>query len=150
MPLWQIYHSKGTFEDVETKQAFVNDITSYYTLLPPFYVVVQFFPMPLESTWRGGEAIAEKPFVRIVINHVAIVASDSTDDAETYYKRVSGRINEVVTPHIYDKGYDAEWHVYESDRRLWRLDGLIAPPFRSETEKEWKAANKALPWAGDH
>jgi hypothetical protein len=74
MPLWQIYHPAGTYEDPASKIAFAEDITKMYTDfgLPAFYVVTNFIPLPKEDILVGGEPKLGKPFIRIVITHIAI------------------------------------------------------------------------------
>ncbi|KAI8942076.1 hypothetical protein NX059_000175 [Plenodomus lindquistii] len=147
MPLWNIFHSDGTFEDEASQAALTADITSFYTSklgLPAFYVVVNFIRMANQnSIWVGGKKITkEKPFVRMVIEHIAV----HTDNNETAYKRTADGIDRVLKPHIADKGYDWEFHVDETERNLWKVQGLHAPPFKSEAEKVWVKQNKATPW----
>lgn len=43
-------------------------------------------------------------------------------------------------------GYDWEYHIDETERRLWKVKGLYAPPFGSEEENMWAKENKAVPW----
>ena len=143
MPLWLIYHPIGTFEDDATKQAMSRDITAMYTDrgLPAFYVVVNFIKLPGNDIYIGGRPNAANPFIRIVVNHIAI-KQPNTDEA---YHRVTTRISQILRPYIADKGYDEEFHVDETERRLWRIQGMNPPPFGSEQEKMWATANKALP-----
>lgn len=49
-----------------------------------------------------------------------------------------------MKPHLLDKGYDFEYHVDETDRRLWKINGLVPPPFKSEEEKVWVRENRAV------
>ena len=87
MPIWHIYHPKGTFDDFEPKNALVRDITKLYTDvgLPPFYVNIFFHPLDGENIWIGGvpqtPATAggpslRKPFIRLVSEHIAINMGD--------------------------------------------------------------------------
>ena len=145
MPLWSIFHPTGTFADVASKAALSSDITSFYTAigLPAFYVVNNFIEMPQNTTWVGGKPVsAKKPFIRIVIEHIAVNLPD--DDAAR--NRTANRISDFLKPHIEEKGYDWEFHIDETDRRLWRVNGMVAPPFGSEAEKLWAEQNKAVPW----
>ena len=73
MPLWQIYHPVGAFDSESSKQAFVDDITAFYTGLglPPFYVITQFFLLQPSDFYYGGKQNSKNPFVRIVVNHIA-------------------------------------------------------------------------------
>jgi len=147
MPLWQIYHPAGTFSDRATKQALVRDITVIYTDLgfPPFYVNVQFVPLGAEDFWISSEtrdsAKGHKPFIRVVITHIHV----NLPDDDTAYTNVTNKIDNALRPHIADKGYDWEYHVAETERRLWKVNGLYAPPFKSEDEKVWRAANYPIP-----
>ena len=142
MPLWLIFHPTGTFKDDATKQALSRDITAMYTDrgLPAFYVIVNFIKLAGNDVYIGGRPNTENPFIRIVINHIAI-QQPNTDES---YHRVTTRISEILKPYIADKGYDEEFHVDETERRLWRIQGMDPPPFESEQEKAWAVANKAV------
>ncbi|OOQ90314.1 hypothetical protein PEBR_06307 [Penicillium brasilianum] len=148
MPLWQIYHPPGTFEDNASKQAFVKDITEMYTSngLPAFYVVVHFYKMDNSDVYLGGKPVTEneKPFVRVVITHIAVHLPDS----DAVYLRTGSRLDKIVKPHILDKGYDLEYHVEETERRLWKINGLIPPPWKSAEEQLWVETNKPVPYEG--
>jgi hypothetical protein len=145
MPLWMIYHPNNAFNSPSSKAAFSKSITSFYTRigLPPFYVVVNFVAMPENTSYVGGEATTPaKPFVRIAIEHIAVNLPD--DDRRR--KATADGLVQVMKPHTEDMGYDCEFHVAETDRRLWRINGLVTPPFGSEEEKMWFRENKAVPW----
>lgn len=142
MPLWLIYHPTGTFEDDATKQAFSRDITKMYTNigLPAFYVVVNFVKLPGNDIYIGGRPNTSIPFIRVAIDHIAV----RTPDSDEAYRGVTERVSNVLKSYIADKGYDWEFHVDETERRLWRIQGLDPPPFKSEQEKVWATANKAM------
>ncbi|KAG2420156.1 hypothetical protein HFD88_004956 [Aspergillus terreus] len=144
MPLWLIFHTPNTFEDVGSKQALVDDVTKIYTNfgLPPFYVVVNFIRLSGEDVWVGGERRTERPFVRIMIDHIAV----RLENDDSMYKRTADAINNALKPHLEDKGYGWEFHVDETERRLWRINGLIPPPFKSDDERKWAKENKASPY----
>jgi hypothetical protein len=147
MPLWNIYHPPSTFVDDASKQALARDILPFYTAigLPAFYVVVNFIPMPAGTMYIGGERNDEsraRPFVRFALDHIAVHTPD--DDAQ--YRRVRQRFEEIVKPHVADKGYSWEFHVAETERRLWGIDGFEPPPWGSEGEKLWAERNEAVPW----
>ncbi|KAF2421474.1 hypothetical protein EJ08DRAFT_653411 [Tothia fuscella] len=151
MPLWSIFHSKDAFTNQEAKRAFSEDITKMYTEnlgLPAFYVVVHFFHMPECDVWVGGGIKLDKPFVRVVIEHTAVNAP--RDQGDEAYRTTCNWVDKAMKPHVTDKGYDSEYHISENDRRLWKMNGMIPPPWKSYAEKEWFNANKALPWLGDH
>ncbi|KAJ5288910.1 hypothetical protein N7478_001940 [Penicillium angulare] len=149
MPLWQIYHPAGTFQDNASKQAFAEDITKMYTEdlgLPAFYVVTQFHRMDNADVFIGGKTktTTEKPFVRVVINHVAV----HVPDENAAYLRTTSRLDAIVKPHLLDRGYDFEYHVDETERRLWKINSLIPPPFKSAEERIWVEKNEVLPYDG--
>ncbi|KAJ5722648.1 hypothetical protein N7488_000683 [Penicillium malachiteum] len=148
MPLWQIYHPHGTLEDDASRQAFAQDITTMYTEmgLPAFYVVVHFFQMNDKDVFVGGKfrKLDQTPFIRIVINHIAI----HVPDVDALYHRATSRIDQVVRPHVTDKGYDFEYHIDETERRLWKINGMIPPPFKRETEQLWAKENRAIAYDG--
>lgn len=142
MPLWLVYHPPGTFEDDASKQAFVKDITANYTRigLPAFYVVVNFVKTDPANLFVGG--VRKENFVRVVISHIA-VNQPNKDEA---YAGVRQRIHDILKPHIFDKGYDSEFHIEETERRMWEINGIVPPPFRSEQEKVWSETNTPAPW----
>ncbi|KAF2789579.1 hypothetical protein K505DRAFT_365489 [Melanomma pulvis-pyrius CBS 109.77] len=145
MPLWLIFHPDGTFEDDASKEALTSDITKLYTKigLPAFYVVANFIKMPGNTMWVGGKkANKAKPFIRIAIDHVA-VAMPNIDEV---YKKTTDDFDETLKPHIADKGYDWEFHIDETEKRLWKVNGLTPPPFKGEEEKLWVRENRAVPW----
>ncbi|KAF3399838.1 hypothetical protein F1880_008187 [Penicillium rolfsii] len=150
MPLWQVYHPPGTFEDETSKEAFVNDITKIYTHigLPAFYVVVQFHKIDNSNVYVGAKSVSknEKPFVRIIIAHIAI----RLPDQDSAYLRTTSKIDNVLKPHLLDKGYDLEYHVDETERRLWKINGLIPPPFKSAEEEIWAKENRPVPYEGGY
>ena len=140
MPLWLVFHPPGTFEDANTKQALTKDVTKIYTGvgLPAFYVVVNFIKLSTEDTWVGGERRTENPFIRIAIEHIAV----RLEDDDQVYKRTADAIERALKPHIADKGYDWEFHVDETERRLWRVNGMVPPSFGSEVERQWATENR--------
>ena len=132
MPLWLICHPTGTFENNTTKQALSCDITAMYTGrgLPAFYSIVNFIKVAGNDVYMGGCPNTENPFIRIMINHIAITQPD-TDEA---YHRVTTRISQILKPYVADKEYDEDFHVDEIERRLRRCQGMDPPPFGSEQE----------------
>jgi hypothetical protein len=149
MPLWLIFHPDGTFEDDASKEALAADITKIYTGvgLPAFYVVANFIKMPASTMFMGGKAIGrDKPFIRLAIEHIA-VTQPNEDEA---YKRVANRVDAAIKPHISDKGYDWEFHIDETERRLWKINGMFPPPWGSEGEKIWSEKNRAVPLEKEH
>lgn len=148
MPLWQIFHPHGTFEDNASKQAFADDITKMYVNLglPAFYVVTQFHKMENNDVFVGGKTrnATDKPFVRVVITHIAL----RIPDQDAAYLKTTSRLDDIMKPHLLDKGYDFEYHVDETERRLWKINSLIPPPFKSAEEQVWVEQDKASPYEG--
>ncbi|XRM42684.1 hypothetical protein ABZX51_005895 [Aspergillus tubingensis] len=149
MPLWQIYHPPTTFTTPTTKHSFAQDITKFYTDLglPAFYVVVKFIQTQPDDVYVGGtpkHPSDDKPFVRIVITHIALHVPDS----DAAYARTTSRLDSVMKPHLLDKGYDFEYHVDETDRRLWKINALVPPPFGSEGERVWIREGRAVEYEG--
>ncbi|RAK98764.1 tautomerase family protein [Aspergillus ibericus CBS 121593] len=151
MPLWQIYHPTGTFPDTPSKDSFSADITKLYVDigLPAFYVIVNFIETDPQNLYIGGKTRSlptDKPFVRIIITHIA----RHVPDIEAAYLRTTSRLDKAMNPHILDKGYDVEYHVDETDRRLWKINGLIPPPSNSEEERVWGRENRAVVYEGGY
>jgi hypothetical protein len=57
-------------------------------------------------------------------------------------------IEQQLAPHIKERGLEWELHIDETPIDLWRVQGLPAPPFGSEAEKQWAADNKPTPYDG--
>ncbi|KAK0738777.1 putative oxalocrotonate tautomerase [Schizothecium vesticola] len=144
MPLWIIYHPEGIFPTSSSKQSLAEAITLFYTSigLPAFYVVVNFVPLPPSNIFMGGKIPpASRPFVRFVINHVAMHQASAT--IMTF---AAGRMTEMLGPHV--EGCDWELHVDETPKELWRINGIVPPPNGSEAEKLWAETNRAVEWEG--
>ncbi|CZT19579.1 uncharacterized protein RCC_05430 [Ramularia collo-cygni] len=145
MPLWQIYHPPNTFQDAASKSSLAKAITANYTKIgmPAFFVVVNYIETEEQNMFVGGELAHTRgsPFIRLVITHIHV----NMPNEDSAYAGVTTRIDELLKPHIADKGYDWEYHVDETERRLWKLNGIYAPPFKSEDEKVWVKENRAVP-----
>ncbi|KAL8377225.1 hypothetical protein RB595_008076 [Gaeumannomyces hyphopodioides] len=143
MPLWLIYHPSKVFTDPESKRALAADITSIYTGvgLPPFYVAVNFIQLPAGDMFSGGESLVGKtPFVRISVSHVA----RRLPEDEQVYRRFTDSLNRMLKPHLTDEGFDWEFIIAETDRRLWVTSGLYPPESGSEAEKLWVVQDKPV------
>ena len=125
MPLWQIYHPPSTFTTPSSKQLLSADITSIYTRvgLPAFYVVVQFISTPATDTFVGGQN-PSRPFIRIVVDHIAVHLGEDS----TRMQKVVELVDVALKPHVSDMGYDWEFHIDETPRGLWMINGLVPPP----------------------
>lgn len=143
MPLWKIFHSPGMFKDPATKKSLSQSITDFYvsrTGMPAFYVGVIFFAIPEQSLYIGGEARhADTPFVRFEVDQIHIALPEGDDEIR---KRHMEGINEMLRPFM----GRANWEVHcdETDRRLWSIDGIAPPEWRSEEEDRWREAGRAL------
>jgi phenylpyruvate tautomerase PptA (4-oxalocrotonate tautomerase family) len=139
MPLWQIHHPVGVYSE-QDKRDFAADITRYYTDvgLPAFYVVVQFRELAESDFFVGGTPSADT--VRIVVAHLA----RRLDDPQRR-KRMTEGINVITLPYTRDRGLHWEFHIDESARDLWMIEGLWPPAAGSDAEKAWAAANSPIP-----
>ena len=157
MPLWNVYHPPSAFATAEEKAAFVKDINDYYCVkgtLPPIYVVVNFITLPSTHIYRAGRPISEldTPFIRLAISHLAVHTQDWKDptvgelDEETAYAKVRAGIDGAIQKSIRDKGYYYEYSVSEESRGMWKIDGFVPPPWRSEGERKWATEGKAVPY----
>jgi hypothetical protein len=139
-----IFHPDGTFEDDASKEALAADIVKIYTGvgLPAFYVITNFIKMPENTMLVGGKVLKkDKPFIRLAIEHIAVTLPNEDEE----YRKVSNRVDAALKPHIADKGYDWEFHIDETERRLWKINGMFPPAFGSEGEKIWFKENWAVP-----
>jgi phenylpyruvate tautomerase PptA (4-oxalocrotonate tautomerase family) len=140
MPLWSVYHPPGTYS-AQDKGDLAEAATGYYVRvgLPRFYVIVHFHEVAPESFFVGGEPTGST--VRIVIEHIA----RHSTDAESR-RRISETISSVVAPFTTDRGLDVEFHVEETPRDLWMINGLRPPPSGSDAEKLWVEQNRPVPY----
>jgi phenylpyruvate tautomerase PptA (4-oxalocrotonate tautomerase family) len=140
MPLWNVYHPVGTYSEQE-KREFADRIASLYEDrgLPRFYVVTLFHEVDRGSFYVGGEPVDNR--VRIAIDHIARRYADpsSMDSARQ-------RISAVIQPFAASKGLRFEFHIDETPRDLWEIDGLVPPPTGSDAEKLWAKENRAIPY----
>ncbi|MFF2617938.1 tautomerase family protein [Kitasatospora sp. NPDC058046] len=140
MPLWHVYHPPGTYDPGQKKQL-STDITGFYTRfgLPRFYVVVIFHEVAADSFHVGGQPHGAA--VRVVVEHIA----RHTEDPDLR-RRTREALAALLAPHTTDRGLYCEFHVDETPRNLWMIDGLTPPPEQSETEKLWARENRPLPY----
>ncbi|KAL1629740.1 hypothetical protein SLS56_005263 [Neofusicoccum ribis] len=145
MPLWRIFHPSNTFTTAEERDALSADITSIYTNvgLPAFYVIVIFNTLPAEKIHVGGvsnDKPGQTPFIRIAFENIARRLD------ERVKSRFLAIVDEKLKPHIADKGYDWEYHGQETDRELWKIQGMVPPDRDTEAERLWVKENKAVPF----
>lgn len=142
MPHWQIFHAPDAFQDDAQKHALAQAITSHYAhVMPAFYVVVNFIQVPQSSHFVGGEQAHTrgKPFVRIAIAHIHI----NLPKDRQVYKALTDGIDKLLKPHVQDRGYDWEYHIEESERLLWRINGIDPPEVGLILDVSIAEANKA-------
>jgi phenylpyruvate tautomerase PptA (4-oxalocrotonate tautomerase family) len=141
MPLWNVYHPVGAYTEQE-KREFADRVTSNYAArgLPRFYVVTLFHEVGRGSFYVGGEPADE--VVRVAIDHLA---RHFDDPAMREASRQ--RINDLIQPFATSKGLRWEFHIDETPRDLWMINGLVPPPASSDAEKLWAKENRAIPYA---
>ncbi|KAF2670548.1 hypothetical protein BT63DRAFT_424478 [Microthyrium microscopicum] len=149
MPLWRIFSNPATFS-AQQREGLAKAITGLYTSprlgLPAFYVNVIFVDVPDTGIWIGGEK--KTNFVRIVAEQIARQMPDpSTPEGLAYHRAWLDTINEALKPWILDRS-EIEWefHIAETPRSLWRVQGIEPPPSHSEAEKKWMSENVAAPY----
>ena len=141
MPLWNVYHPVGAYTEQE-KREFADRVASNYQArgLPRFYVVVLFHGVDRGSFYVGGESAGD--VVRIAIDHLARHLPDPVQREASRQ-----RINDVIQPFATSKGLRWEFHIDETPRDLWMINGLVPPPSGSDAEKLWAKENRAIPYA---
>lgn len=140
MPLWTIHTPTGTYK-AEEKKDFARDITAYYERigLPRFYVVVVFQEHDSESFLIGGEPALSA--VRVVVEHIAVHLGEPEEMRDAAHS-----LDAVIAAHTKARGLYYEFHVDETPRELWMVDGYDPPPFGSRAETEWATRNSPAPW----
>jgi phenylpyruvate tautomerase PptA (4-oxalocrotonate tautomerase family) len=140
MPLWQVYHPPAAYTAAD-RQRFAADVTDIYVRagLPRFYVVVLFQEIEGSSFLVGGETAGTT--VRVVVDHIARHAGDPT-----LRRLTSEAVGRVLALHTTDRGLSCEFHIDETPRDMWMIDGLSPPPSRSEAERLWVRENRPVPY----
>lgn len=79
--------------------------------------------------------------MRIVVEHIALKMEDPA-------RRIQNReaIARLVAPHTTERNLYCEFHIDETPRDLWMIDGIAPPPFKSEAEKLWAQENRPIPY----
>ena len=140
MPLWNVYHPAGAYSD-EEKREFAKLATSIYESagLPRFYVVTLFHEVGRGSFYVGGEPVDD--VVRVAIDHIARHAEDPARQ-----ESVRSRVSSVIKSFATAKGLRWEFHVDNTPRDLWMINGLVPPPTGSNAEQQWAKENRAIPY----
>ena len=140
MPLWTIYHPVGAFQP-EHKHSLAKAITKMYHF-PSFYVGVIFIEKDRDSVYRSGEPVDD--FVRIVIDHINL-SWKTPDEAAPRMTE----FEETLAPMMRDRGLLWEFHVDETPRAYWSIEGFRPPPSGSAAEKRWERENRPSAYATD-
>ena len=140
MPLWHVYHPVGAYTEQE-KREFADRVTDLYEAvgLPRFYVVTLFHEVDRGSFYVGGEPVDD--VVRFVVDHIARRLEDPGARAAARQ-----RIGDTIQPFAAGKGLRWEFHIDETPKDLWMINGLVPPPGRSDAEKLWAKENRAVPY----
>jgi Putative oxalocrotonate tautomerase enzyme len=142
MPLLRFYLPPNLLTS-EEKTKLSADLTKIYNSggLPSFYVNVFFLEIPVDSFYVGG--LPAPKFVRLVCEHIARVMPNVKSQ-----NRYLNALDRILTPLFESKGYQWEYHVIESSRELWKIQGLAPPAEGSEAEKMWKRLDRPVPFEG--
>jgi len=145
MPLWRIFHPPHAFTPAQ-KSHLATSITTVYAGigLPAFYVNVFFISLPPTDIYIGG--VPRDNFIRICIEHIARTFPVPEDDVRGRRKGFCDRVDEVLNGFMQEGGWDWEYHVSDTPRDLWKINGLVPPPEGSEGEREWKDGGRPVGW----
>lgn len=143
MPLWRIFSNPSTFSPA-TKSLLSKAITALYTdpagaALPAFYVNVLFIPLADSDFYIGGESRSN--FVRIVVEQIALRMPNDIN----FKRHWLDSINDALKPFIADQCLDWELHIVETERDLWRVQGIDPPLPGTEAHKIWATGNRPVP-----
>ncbi|NGN68837.1 4-oxalocrotonate tautomerase [Streptomyces sp. A7024] len=141
MPLWTVHHTPGTFTD-EDKHRLATRIADHYEAagLPRFYVMTLFHETRPEDFYVGGEPAPAG--VRIAVDHIARRNPDE-DSRRRTAQWIKGMLRPQLEQH---PGLHWEFHVDETSRDLWMINGIVPPPEGSAAEKEWAEQNAPAPY----
>ena len=142
MPLWD-FHIVEQFFTEEEMAKIAETITKIYTQvgMPAFYVQVRFNESPKRRNFVGGTA--QDNMIYVQIYHIA-----RSFESEKQKQSFLAAIEHVLQPFREKKGADSEYFVLEGSRDLWRINGIIPPPTRSDEEKAWAESNRPRMWQG--
>ncbi|WP_426513433.1 tautomerase family protein [Dactylosporangium sp. McL0621] len=144
MPMWHVYHPKGTYT-AEERQEFAAQVTALYAdcvELPRFYVSVAFHEFSAEEFFVGGEP--NDSYVRIWIDHIARRTPDP--GRRRWWMET---INQTLAPFLKDRRLHWEIHIDETPFEFWTIDGYFPPAPGSADERRWAAQNRPSPLIGD-
>jgi hypothetical protein len=100
---------------------------------------LRFHEVDRGSFYVGGEPVDDR--VRVAIDHIARRTEDPAGR-----ESLRSRIGDVIEPFATAKGLRWEFHVDQTPRDLWVIDGLVPPPTGSDAENLWAKENRAIPY----
>ena len=138
MPLWDFHSAPGLFTE-EDKQHLAKSLTPIYTSagIPAFYVRIRFQENQPLNIYSGGES--HDKLVLIQVWHLA-----RTMQGDEQKKQFLDAVDRILTPLMEKKGLDWEYFVTESNRDLWKINGMYPPMPGTGAEKAWSEANRPL------
>ncbi|KAF8206034.1 putative oxalocrotonate tautomerase [Mycena galopus ATCC 62051] len=136
MPLHRFFTPKGLYS-AEEKAAISVAVTSVYSTLPKFYVVVLFIELDPSSFFVGGQSTDK--FLRIAAEHYARNFSD-----DSHKRDFMDRYEKALEPFTKGRGIDWEVQITDADRTLWNENGMAPPLPDTEEERIWKKENRAV------
>ncbi|KAH6666784.1 putative oxalocrotonate tautomerase [Halenospora varia] len=136
MPKWSFTYTTRSFT-AEDKERITKGRTELYTSvgIPVFYCHTNFFELPAESIYAGGERQAA--LTLLSIQHIA--RSFDTPEIKDFF---FSTLDKILRPILKPKGIEWELGIIESSRNYWRVHGLVPPQTGSDLKKKWFAANK--------
>ncbi|HTX83009.1 MAG TPA: tautomerase family protein [Streptosporangiaceae bacterium] len=81
-----------------------------------------------------------------VLDPVAIDIFARDVDKQARRESVRHRIRAVIQPFATAKGLRWEFHVDQTPRDLWMINGLVPPPAGSDAGQLWAKENRAIPY----
>ncbi|MGQ0464368.1 MAG: tautomerase family protein [Sporichthyaceae bacterium] len=152
MPAWQIFIPENALSS-EDKLEIGKRATAIYSEnfdlnMPRFYTTVYFHEHKPGAFVIGGETrenYAQVSILHIARSHeqVAEYLGIGLQDLNEAFMKMA---HEVLDPFIADRGYELELFVQQSDRELWRIDGMSPPPPWSDAERQWAKDNHSSPF----
>jgi phenylpyruvate tautomerase PptA (4-oxalocrotonate tautomerase family) len=139
MPLWKFYHTPDTLNDEQKAELATRITEDVYFRLPAFYVGVVFQEIKQTDFYIGGKPAQR--FVRIWIDHIA-----RTLPTPELRENWLDRARKAVEPLFTELDIRWEFHVDETTRDLWLIQGLVPPLANTETETKWKLENEPTPY----
>jgi phenylpyruvate tautomerase PptA (4-oxalocrotonate tautomerase family) len=141
MPLLRFYLAPNLLSPAE-KHELAKKITDFYrsrSPMPAFYIDVIYIEVPPDSIYIGGEESGD--FIRLCIEHIYMNFPN-----EVRQLSYLDGLDKILTPTFQSKGLRWEYHINNTPRELWKVQGLVPPPFGSSAEQVWMKENRATPY----